>query len=123
NGKIDRQALPAPAAVETASHVAPQTPTEEVVASIWAEVLRRDRISTQDSFFDLGGHSLLATQVISRIRRSLNVDIPLRTLFEAPTVAKMAEQIDNLRRDPLVSQIPPITISPRDEDPPLSFAQ
>ena len=86
-------------------------------------MLRRDRISTQDSFFDLGGHSLLATQVISRIRRALNVDIPLRTLFEAPTVATIAEQIDNLRRDPLVSQIPPITISPRDENLPPSFAQ
>jgi amino acid adenylation domain-containing protein len=123
NGKIDRQALPAPEAMETAAYIAPQTPTEEVVASIWAEVLRRDRISTQDSFFDLGGHSLLATQVISRIRRALNVDIPLRTLFEAPTVAKIAEQIDNLRRDPLVSQIPPIAISPRNENLPPSFAQ
>ena len=123
NGKIDRQALPEPEMVETREYVAPRTPTEEVVSSIWAEVLRRDRISTQDNFFDLGGHSLLATQVISRIRRALNVDLPLRILFETPTVAEIAQQIDSNRQDPLTTQVPPITTVPRDVDLPLSFAQ
>jgi amino acid adenylation domain-containing protein len=123
NGKLDRQALPEPEVAESSAYVAPHTPTEEVVAGIWAEVLRRDRISTQDNFFDVGGHSLLATQVISRIRRMLNVDLALRTLFESPTVAGIAQQIDNSRRDPLVADIPPIVEVSRDQDLPLSFAQ
>src|SRR4029077_10582712 len=87
NGKIDRQALPEPEQVETKAYVAPKNQTEEAVAAIWAEVLRRERVSADDNFFDLGGHSLLATQVISRLRRALNIELPLRTLFEAPTVA------------------------------------
>ena len=122
NGKIDRQALPAPEAVASKEYVAPRTPTEEVVAGIWAEVLRLERVSTQDNFFDLGGHSLLATQVVSRVRRTLNIDLPLRTLFESPTVAKIAEQIEKARRgrDGLV---PPITRVSRDQAIPLSFAQ
>ena len=122
NGKIDRQALPEPEQVQTKTYVAPRTPTEEVVANIWAEVLRRDKISVEDNFFDLGGHSLLATQVISRVRRTLNVDLPLRTLFETPTVAKISQQIDQAQAQgrPLV---PPIQRVPRDQPLPLSFAQ
>src|SRR5581483_9502604 len=76
NGKIDRQALPAPEQSQTRTYVAPRTPTEEVLANIWAEVLRRDRISAEDNFFDIGGHSLLATQVISRLRRMLSIELP-----------------------------------------------
>lgn len=123
NGKIDRQALPEPELHEAKQYVAPRTPTEEVVCNIWAEVLRADRVSTEDSFFDLGGHSLLATQVISRIRRTLNVDLPLRSLFETPTVAAISEQIDRSRRDPNAIEVPPITRVSRDQDLPLSFAQ
>ena len=123
NGKIDRQSLPEPEKAAARQYVAPRTSTEEVVCNIWAEVLRRDRVSTEDNFFDLGGHSLLATQVISRIRRALSVDLPLRTLFETPTVAAIAEQIDRHRRDPLLAEVPPITKAPRDQDLPLSFAQ
>ena len=95
NGKIDRQALPEPEVVEAKSYVAPKTATEEVVARIWSEVLRRDRISTEDNFFDLGGHSLLATQVVSRIREQFRVDLPIRALFERPTVCGLAEDITN----------------------------
>src|SRR4051812_8328614 len=122
NGKIDRQALPEPEQVEAKAYVAPRTPTEEVVANIWAEVLRREKISVEDNFFDLGGHSLLATQVISRVRRTLNVDIPLRTLFETPTVARISEQIEKAKAQarPLV---PPIIRIPRNQPLPLSFAQ
>ena len=93
NGKIDRQALPEPEAVETKAYIAPKTPAEESVAKIWAEVLRRDRISTDDNFFDLGGHSLLATQVMSRVREQFKVELPIRALFDSPTVAGLAEAI------------------------------
>lgn len=123
NGKIDRLALPEPELVVAKTYVAPATPTEEVVSIIWAEVLRRERVSTADNFFELGGHSLLATQVISRIRRSLSVDVPLRSLFETPTVAAIAKQIDAAHRAPAIGEMPPITKVARDKDLPLSFAQ
>src|SRR6185369_9435300 len=98
NGKIDRRALAkiAPAAVRpVARFLTPQGPVEEVLAQIWTEVLggkRRGlaRIGAQDDFFTLGGHSLLATQVISRVRNAFGVELPLRALFEAPTVTALA---------------------------------
>ena len=93
NGKIDRQALPEPEQVQTKTYVAPRTPTEEVVANIWAEVLRRDKISVEDNFFDLGGHSLLATQVISRVREQFHIELAMKTLFEQPTVVGLSEAI------------------------------
>ncbi|MDE1147118.1 MAG: amino acid adenylation domain-containing protein [Azospirillaceae bacterium] len=99
NGKLDRNALPAPDAARPdldQDFVAPATPTEMVLADLWAEVLRLDRVGVQDNFFDLGGHSLLATQVVSRIRERLRVDLPLRRLFDAPTVAELAVAIDGL---------------------------
>jgi len=96
NGKIDRKALPAPeqAQAQTQTYVAPATPTEEAVASIWAEVLRRDRISTNDNFFDLGGHSLMATQVISRIREHFRVELAMRVLFEKPTIQAVSQAVE-----------------------------
>jgi acyl-coenzyme A synthetase/AMP-(fatty) acid ligase/acyl carrier protein len=95
NGKLDRQALPEPEQAATKrAYVAPRTATEEVIAAIWGEVLGRDRISVEDNFFDLGGHSLLATQVISRLRERLKVEVALRSLFETPTVAGLAESLD-----------------------------
>ena len=82
NGKLDRQALPAPEMrQEAAGYVAPRTPTEEVLASIWAEVLRLERVGIDDNFFELGGHSLLATRVMARVRDSFAVELPLRVLF------------------------------------------
>jgi acyl carrier protein len=125
NGKIDRQALPEPEDIHTQSkaYIAPTTPTEEVIANIWAEVLRRDRISRDDNFFDLGGHSLLATQVISRVRRTLATEIPLRVLFEFPTVNALATQVERMQREASTFAPPPIKPVPRTQDLPLSFAQ
>jgi amino acid adenylation domain-containing protein len=93
NGKIDRQALPAPEQIQSQPYIAPRTPTEEVVALIWAEVLRRDRISTDDNFFELGGHSLMATQIVSRVREHFRIELAMRVLFERPTVHGVAEAI------------------------------
>jgi len=98
NGKIDRKALPEPEQVQTKAYVAPRTPTEEVVANIWAEVLRRDKISIEGNFFDLGGHSLLATQVISRVREHFHVELAMKILFEQPTVAGLAEAITSAQQ-------------------------
>jgi amino acid adenylation domain-containing protein len=98
NGKVDRQALPAPeqASMEAASYVAPRTPTEQMVAQIWAEVLRLDRVGIHDNFFKIGGHSLKATQVISRVRKQLRKDLAIRLLFERPTVHEIARVVDAL---------------------------
>ncbi len=102
NGKVDREALPAPEPGLVPQHAlaaAPRGPLEETVASIWANVLRLERVGVHDGFFDIGGHSLLATQVVSRLREAFGVEIPLRALFEAPTVAGVANRIEAMRRD------------------------
>ncbi|HEX8184646.1 MAG TPA: phosphopantetheine-binding protein, partial [Blastocatellia bacterium] len=92
NRKVDRKALPAPeqAGADEREYEPPRNDTESTVANIWAEVLGIERVSLHDNFFELGGHSLLATQVVSRIKESLKVQIPLRAIFEAPTVAGLA---------------------------------
>ncbi|MET0400641.1 MAG: amino acid adenylation domain-containing protein, partial [Longimicrobiaceae bacterium] len=121
SGKLDRRALPAPEP-ETAAYVAPRTAAEEVLAGIWADVLGVDRVGVEAGFFDLGGHSLLATQVVSRARHAFGVEVPLRTLFEAPTVAELAGRIEALRGT-VAPPAPPIERVSRDEALPLSFAQ
>jgi acyl carrier protein len=95
NGKVDRKALPTPAgtAFSAQSYVAPQTPIEEAVAQIWCEVLGLDRVGVTDDFFDLGGHSLQATRVVSRIEDLLGVTLPLKTMFDAPTIEKILDHI------------------------------
>lgn len=97
NGKLDRKALPAPdRSYREFEHgfAAPGTPVEEMIAGIWAEVLKLEKIGIHDNFFDLGGHSLKATQVMSRVCEALQVDLPLRVLFEAPTVAELAARVE-----------------------------
>jgi amino acid adenylation domain-containing protein len=93
NGKLDRKALPAPDQNRPAldeTFTAPRTPVEELLTQIWSDVLKVDKVSIHDNFFDLGGHSLLATQLVSRVRDAFQMDIPLRTLFEKPTVEELA---------------------------------
>ncbi|MFL6203250.1 MAG: non-ribosomal peptide synthetase, partial [Thermoanaerobaculia bacterium] len=94
NGKVDRKALPAPDASRPEKEfVAPEGPVQERLAGIWSEVLKLERIGARDNFFELGGHSLLATQVLSRMKKSFGVELALRTLFDSPTVAGLAEAI------------------------------
>jgi acyl carrier protein len=93
NGKVNRLALPTPTGAQLATgkdFVAPRTDVEKQLATIWTEVLKRDRVGVNDNFFEIGGHSLLATQVISRVRKHFQVEVPLRSMFESPTVATLA---------------------------------
>ncbi len=129
NGKIDRRALPAPeAAVQERierEYERPRTATEEVVAAIWAEVLRVERVGRKDNFFDLGGHSLLATQVMTRLREAFKLELSLRAIFERPTVTKFAERVDEelKRSGGELDELPPLVRVDRDATLPLSFAQ
>src|SRR3989442_423233 len=98
NGKVDRAALPAPEDARPDLQkvfVAPRTPVEKELAGIWAGLLKVNDVGVHDNFFDLGGHSLLATQVVSRMRKVFQTEIPLRSLFESPTVAALAEKIES----------------------------
>jgi amino acid adenylation domain-containing protein len=99
NGKIDHRALPAPAPAGPPRDdplIAPRTEIEEALMEIWTQVLKRDQISMHDNFFDLGGHSLLATQVMARVHNTLQLEVPLRTLFEAPTIAELGVAIEEI---------------------------
>lgn len=123
SGKIDRLALPAPdqkGATAEAEFVAPRTPVEEVLATIWAETLGRDRIGVNDDFFSLGGHSLLVAKIVARVSDALHVELPMRTLFEASTVAALATEVEKLSSSPPAN---PLTRVSRDGPLPLSFAQ
>ncbi|MEW5928183.1 MAG: non-ribosomal peptide synthase/polyketide synthase, partial [Gemmatimonadota bacterium] len=123
-GKLDRRALPAPEAAPGAAYRAPRTPEEEVLAGIWAEVLRVERVGPADDFFELGGHSLLATRVVSRVRHAFGVELPLRAVFEAPTVAALAGRVAALRGAGSGAAAPPLVALPRDGSAlPASFAQ
>jgi acyl carrier protein len=94
NGKLDRRALPAPdGAFAAAEYVEPRTEAERVVAGIWADVLGVERVGAMDDFFALGGHSLRATRVISHVRTAFGAEVPVRALFESPTLADFVEQV------------------------------
>ncbi|MFO0763229.1 MAG: AMP-binding protein, partial [Byssovorax sp.] len=126
-GKVDHRALPAPdaSALGERAAVAPRGPIEEALAGIFAEVLKvsAEQVGAHDGFFDLGGHSLLATQVISRIRAAFGVELPLRALFEAPSVADLGKRVSALLEAAEGIDVPPVTRVPRDETLVLSFGQ
>jgi amino acid adenylation domain-containing protein len=129
SGKVNRRALPAPQPVAMeGEHAPPNTPLEELLAGIWCQVLERETVGIHDDFFALGGHSLLATQVVSRIRGALNLELPVREIFEHPTLAGLAQRLQGMESPTTELAIVPV---PRERSPlgpgqaamPLSFAQ
>jgi amino acid adenylation domain-containing protein len=124
NGKVDLKALPAPRDLAATVFAAPEGELEEKVAAVWCAVLGRSRVGRDEGFFDLGGHSLLAAQVVSRLRTAAGIDLPVRALFEAPTVARLAERIAGLTESLRPGGAEPLLQGVRiDENAPLSFAQ
>ncbi len=110
NGKVDRQALPSPeqAAAQQKPYVAPQNRTEEKIAGIWGDILGRESVSVEDNFFELGGHSLLATRIASRMREDLRLRVPVRMIFEHPTVRQLSAAISSLDDDGSEAEILPV---------------
>ncbi|HYG62699.1 MAG TPA: amino acid adenylation domain-containing protein, partial [Thermoanaerobaculia bacterium] len=123
NGKVDRRALPAPEPQEREAGEHPRTAVQVLLATVWAEVLGRERVGLADDFFALGGHSLLATQVTSRVRAVFGVELPVRAVFERPTVVEMAELVAAALGSGSSPHTPPLVPVPRDRPLSLSFAQ
>src|SRR5262249_51420590 len=124
SGKLDRRALPAPEMMTALSEgEAARTPIEEIIAGIWAEVLRLEKVGVDQNFFELGGHSLLATQVSSRVRTIFGIELPLRKLFEQPTVADLARSVEEMISVGRKIQAPKMAHVGREVELPLSFAQ
>ena len=111
NGKLDREALPE-AALSRAGisewYVAARTPVEEIMTGLWSEVLGVEQVGINDNFFDLGGHSLGATKMISRVRAAFQVELPLRSLFEMPTISGLSEVVEKAIEGPATNQTPAI---------------
>ncbi|MFM7909859.1 MAG: condensation domain-containing protein, partial [Microcystis sp.] len=123
NGKIDRRALPVPNLQSQGEYIAPRNAIEEKMAQIWGEILKLQRVSIEDNFFELGGHSLLATQVISRLQETFEIVLPLRYLFESPTIAQLSGVILKELQTGLGLKLPSIVPVNREDDIPLSWAQ
>jgi amino acid adenylation domain-containing protein len=126
NGKVNRDALPTLDEAKqklSRAYAPPQTPTEEILAGIWAEVLGVNRVGVGDNFFELGGHSLLATRVVSRVREAFGIELALRLVFETQTVAGLGAKIDAASGSEHPAAASPVGRAPRDERLPLSFAQ
>jgi amino acid adenylation domain-containing protein len=125
SGKVDRRGLPAPGRRPERGReiVPPLNLTEEILMAIWAEVLGMEEIGAHDNFFDLGGHSLRANQVVSRVRDTFRMELPLRSFFAAPTVASLAKLIEEAGRGMAGSPTPPLLARRERGSEPLSFAQ
>ncbi|GHO70186.1 hypothetical protein KSC_090780 [Ktedonobacter sp. SOSP1-52] len=125
NGKIDRRALPIPEFSGSQTHLiaAPTSPIEEIVVDVWNRILQRKVPGTRENFFDLGGHSLLATQLLAQIRELFSIEIPLRSVFEAPTVKEFAALLERVLRQDQDHQVAPIVPVQRERYLPASFAQ
>ena len=126
NGKVDRNRLPPPDGTRpplTEEFVSPRTEIEELIAQTWREVLKIENVGIYDNFFELGGHSLLATQIVARLQEAFNKDVPLRVLFDAPTIAELAQELETIIRDGHAPELPPIVPVPRDGPLPLSMNQ
>ncbi|MGW7412699.1 amino acid adenylation domain-containing protein, partial [Streptomyces sp. NPDC054863] len=121
NGKLDRRALPAPGAAVTGTGRVPRTPLEEVLCGLYGRILGADRVGIDDSFFELGGHSLLATRLVGAVRSELGAELPVRAVFDAPTVAAFAERVAAAAGAPL--RPAPTALVRRPDPLPLSFAQ
>ncbi len=122
SGKLDRRALPEPV-WQTREHIEPETPLQQQIAAIWREVLGLPQIGLRDDFFALGGHSLLATQIISRTRQACDVELPLRTLFEASELGAFAEQVGLIQASGQRNQQTAIAKVDRSQPVPLSYSQ
>jgi surfactin family lipopeptide synthetase A len=126
SGKLDRKALPAPQVwcgqAEEGQQGA-RTGIEEVLVELWGKVLGHTQVGIHDTFFELGGHSLLATQLLARVRAVLGIELAVRVVFEAPTVAELAQRVEQALRKGEGTQIPPLVARARPEVLPLSFAQ
>ncbi len=126
NGKVDRKALPAPefsTAEGDGAFSPPCSPQEEMIAGVWAQILKVARVGIHDNFFELGGHSLLAMQVISRVSQAFGINLPLLALFEAPTVAGLAEKVTTLDGNKSAARTLPLQVISRSGPLQLSFAQ
>jgi len=123
SGKLDRKALPNPEGENSSGNKAPRSATEYILCNLFSEVLAVEQIGIEDSFFDLGGHSLLATQLVTRIRKTLGVELPLRAIFETPQVSELSRCVEALKREDSGLKLPPLMIQPRPKGIPLSFAQ
>ncbi len=119
NGKVDRNALPAPDADTSAAYEAPVGPIESAIAKIWTTLLRIERVGRRDDFFAIGGHSLLAVQLISRLRQVFSVEVALTTLFARPVLMDLAQSVADAAR----TTLPPVTPVDGEERLALSFAQ
>ena len=126
NGKVDRSMLPAPELTRLEiddAFMPTRTPVEEALLEIWLQILGVERVGIHDNFFDLGGHSLLATQIISRVREVFKIELPLRKIFEEPTVAGLSSSIEAAFNVEQGVQAPAMQPVARDGHLPLSFAQ
>ncbi|MDA2895532.1 phosphopantetheine-binding protein, partial [Mycolicibacterium sp. BiH015] len=118
NGKLDIKALPTPDYSDAGHYRAPTDPVQEILATLFTDILGLPRIGIDDSFFDHGGDSLSAMRLIAAINTTLSLDLPVRTLFEAPTIAALTPRLDDS-----AGAMPPLTPQQRPDQLPLSFAQ